>query len=414
MIVPINKNISIWKEHNPFEFEVINNNLNPLGVSWNSINPLFNRERIEIRDRWFDILNDSELIRKRNDSDGYYRVVYVQINMETGEYYIGKVNRPNWRELKRYQGSGLKFNAKFKKDKDKFVRYYIATCETQHETEELEASIVCKELISDEYCLNLVAGGGGTTNRPTMSKSREKKRKYMLDHPEQYRPMLEGAKKAFQSGDTPSLRERSYNIKKSMNTEEHRQMTSKRIKKWIKEDPEAYAQARKRNVESIRSEETKAKQAKSRKKWIEENPKECKAWQEKFLKSRTTPEAKAKRKASLRRWSEENPEQAKANSLKRSHAAAAKRVRGVCMLDLQSGEVLKAFSSGLDAAKWLVEKGIAKNTNCKSSISAVCLSKPCANGDIERKPMALVGSFRKKLSLKIKCCDIGQKLLILS
>lgn len=402
MILPININIRIWKEHNPFEFELINNNLNPFGASRNSVDPFFNRERIEIRGRWFDILNTSELIRKRNDSDGYYRVVYVQINMETGEYYIGKANRPNWRELKRYQGSGLKFKAKFKSNKDKFVRYYIAACETQDETEELEASIVDKELISDEYCLNLIAGGGGTTNRPTIAESREKKRKYMLNHPEQYKPMLEAARKAFQSGDTPSLRERNNRIKKSMNTEEHRQMSSKRIKKWIKENPEAFAQARKRNAESIRLKETKAKQAKSRKKWIEENPEEYKAWQEKLLKSRTSPEAKAKRKASLKKWSEENPEQAKANAQKRAKAAAAKRVRGVCMLDLQSGEVLKVFSSGLDAAKWLVKKGIAKNTNCKSSISAVCLRKPCTNGGYRKKAYGFGWQFSQETKPKNK------------
>ena len=39
----------------------------------------------------------------------------------------------------------------------------------------------------------------------------------------------------------------------------------------------------------------------------------------------------------------------------------------------------------MDAAKWLVEKGFAKNTNCKSSISAVCLKKKCTTGYGYRK-----------------------------
>jgi hypothetical protein len=43
------------------------------------------------------------------------------------------------------------------------------------------------------------------------------------------------------------------------------------------------------------------------------------------------------------------------------------------MIDLQSGEILKTFSSQRAAAKWLVETGKAKNLNCASTISSVCL-----------------------------------------
>lgn len=32
------------------------------------------------------------------------------------------------------------------------------------------------------------------------------------------------------------------------------------------------------------------------------------------------------------------------------------------------------------AARWLVDSGITKNTNCASSISSVCLRKPCTTG----------------------------------
>ena len=42
---------------------------------------------------------------------------------------------------------------------------------------------------------------------------------------------------------------------------------------------------------------------------------------------------------------------------------------------LQNEEVLSTFSSMQEAALWLVENGYARNTNCKSSISAVCIKK---------------------------------------
>ena len=38
-----------------------------------------------------------------------------------------------------------------------------------------------------------------------------------------------------------------------------------------------------------------------------------------------------------------------------------------------------------EAARWLVDQGIAKNTNCVRSISAVCLKKPCTTGYGYRK-----------------------------
>ena len=71
--------------------------------------------RIAINNRWFNIINPSELECKRNKNDGYYRVIYIQINTSTGEYYVGKANRPKWSEIQRYQGSGLLFSSKFKK-----------------------------------------------------------------------------------------------------------------------------------------------------------------------------------------------------------------------------------------------------------------------------------------------------------
>ena len=380
MIITINENIRIWQEFNPVELFLDDNQFNSYDSKRNLAKLGFNKERIAIKNRWFDVLNPGELVRKRNKGDGYYRVVYIQIDWESGEYYIGKANRPKWSELNRYQGSGLKFVNKFKKNKDRFVRYYIAKCETAEETERLEASIVDKDLLSDEKCLNLVVGGGGTSKHPSIAETSEKKREYMKNHPEQFKPMLEASKKAFQSGDTPALRARNRSIKETMSAAEYREMTRKRIKKWKEENPEEYAKARKNNLKKIKTPEREAKRKASFEKWIKNNPEKYKAWQEKLITSRTSKEANEKRKASIKKFNKKHPQKAKANAQKRAKAATAKTSKEVCMIDLQSGKVLKVFPSQHAAARWLVENGKAKNMNCVSSISAVCKRKPCTSG----------------------------------
>ena len=385
MIITINENIRIWKEFNPIELSLDDSLLSPFDSKRNFAKLGFNKERIAIKDRWFDVLTPSELVRKRNKKDGYYRVIYIQINMENGEYYIGKANRPKWSDLQRYQGSGLKFVNKFKKYKDHFTRYYIAACKTSEETEQLEASIVDKDLLSDEKCLNLVAGGGGTTKHPSIAESSKKKREYMINHPEQFKPMLEASKKAFQSGDTPALRARSQRIKEVMNADIYREMSRTRMAKWKKENPKEYVKARRRNHEAIKAPKVQDKRKANLDKWKKENPEKHQAWEAKRLDACTSEEAKEKRKASLKKWRDRNPAQAKANAQKRAKAAAAKTSKEVCMLDLQSGEVLKKFPSLHAAARWLVENGIAKNMNCVSSISSVCLRKPCTTGYGYRK-----------------------------
>lgn len=403
MIIKINENIRIWMEFNPFELSWNDNLHNSSDSKRNTPKFGFNKERIAIKDRWFDVLTPSELIRKRNISDGYYRVVYIQINMENGEYYIGKANRPKWSELKRYQGSGLKFVNKFKKNEDQFARYYISVCETAEETEQIEASIVDNDLLVDEKCLNLVAGGSGTSRRPSIAETSQKKREYMQSHPEQFRPMLEASKKVFRSGDTPELRARNHRIKEVMSAEKYRKMSSARIEKWREENPKEYAEARRKNHEAIKATDSQEKRKNSLKKWAVENPEKHIEWQEKLLMSRTSDEAKAKRKASLRNWRENNPEQAKANAKKRAKAAAEKLSKEVSMVDLHSGKVLKLFPSQHAAAKWLVENGKAKNTNCASSISSVCLRKPSSTGYAYRKKAYGYGwRFTSEIDLKIK------------
>lgn len=385
MIITINENIRIWQEFSPIELSLDNNLCNTFDSKRFLAKLGFNKERIAIKDRWFNVITPGELVRNQNKSDGYFRVIYIQINMETGEYYIGKANRPKWSELRRYQGSGLKFANKFNKNKSQFVRYYIARCETAEETEQIEASIVNTDLLSDEKCLNLVAGGGGTSKRSSRAETSQKKREYMINHPEQFKPMLEASQKAFRSGDTPALRARSERIKEVMSTEKYREMTRERIAKWKEDNPDEYAQSRKINNEKIKTAECQAKRKASFKKWVEENPEKYKAWQEKLVSSRTSQKANEKRNESRKKWSDEHPQKAHANAQKRAKAAAVKNSKEVCMIDLQTGNVLKVFPSQHAAAQWLVENGKAKNTKCVSSISAVCLRKPCTTGYGYRK-----------------------------
>lgn len=141
----------------------------------------------------------------------------------------------------------------------------------------------------------------------------------------------------------------------------------------------------KKNHEAIKTPECKAKRKASFDNWVKNNLEAYQAWQERLISSRTSPEANKKRKKSLKEWSEKNPEKANINAKRRAKAAAEKLSKAVCMIDLQSGEVLKTFPSQRAAAKWLVENGKAKNLNCVSSINSVCLSKHCTTGSGYRK-----------------------------
>ena len=376
MITEINDKITIWRK-----FDLAKLSMNKTSPP----NILFNEEQISINDRWFDILSPSELVRTRNKEDGYYRVIYIQINFDSGEYYIGKANRPTWKQLERYQGSGLKFKNKFNKHRNNFVRFYIASCKDSEETELIESSILTPEILSDEKCLNLVAGGGGLNKHTSSAETSEKKRAHMQRHPEQYQSMLKASKKAFQSGDTQSLRDRNQRIKETMSDKKYRDMTRTRIEKWIQENPEKYKESRMKMLESSKTIQSREKRKASRNSWIANNPEKHKVLQEKLIKSSTSPEAIAKRKASLKKWRDKNPQQAAENAKKRAKSSAAKTSKEVCMVDLESGNTLKTFPSQHAAARWLVEIGKAKNTNCITSISSVCRKSPCTTGYGYRK-----------------------------
>lgn len=366
MIININDNIQIEYTNHPLE-NMDNSNA--------ALRSMLSRDYIIIQNRKFPIINPSELIRSRSKDDGYYRVIYIQINMATGEYYIGKANRPTYNQLKKYQGSGLKFKRKFDAHKDEFVRYYIAICKTAKETEELESSIVNDALLLDEKCLNLVCGGGGTTEHPSPAERAKKQRQYMLDHPEQYKKMLTVSEKFFRSGDSVELRLRSEKIRNTMSAEKYKDMTKERIKKWQEAHPEEYLKSRNKLKQVINSIEVKNKKSVNIKKWREQNPEKVKVWEQNRLKALQSQECKDKQRASLIKWKKEHPEEDAVNTKKRSLASVQKTSKSVCMINLSNGDVVKTFKSLADAGRYLKEESITNSVNPQSVISSVCLAK---------------------------------------
>lgn len=388
MQVVVSENITIWQKYNPMELSP----QMPMMDSWNNDQELlqarwfgYNPTRIWIKDQWYNVIPLHELYYMKNEVDGYYRFIYIQINMSTLEYYVGKVNRKRWSELKRYQGSGLKFKSKYKKHPGDFARYFIAACHTAKESEELEAKIVDDVLLSDEKCLNLVRGGGGTNEHNTSKEKRQHQQEYMLEHPEQFQSMVEKSKVLYCSGPSKELAMRNERIKQTMSSDKYREMSRERINRWKEERPEEYNKAREKNRLANQTEASKNKKRESREKWIRENPEKYEQNKLRAIKACQTEEAKEKRKQSLKEWNRLHPEESEMNARKRSDASVKKCQKAVNMLDLETGEVLQTFESQHMAARWLVEKGIAKNKNCVSSISAVCLKKPCSTGYGYRK-----------------------------
>lgn len=380
MVLKINENIKIWKKYNPIELSMYQSGhlATPESYFLQSLTEI--PTRIFILDEWYNVIPSYEL-RRTKSNDGYFRFIYIQIDIATGEYYIGKVNRKRWRELLNYPGSGLKFKAKYSKHPENYVRYYIAACNSAEETEILEATIVNEELLKDPFCLNLVKGGGGTNAHNNDKEKREKQREYMKAHPEQYEAMKKAQRALYQSGNTMALRERTTKIKKTMSDEKYRSMTKERIAKWKENNPEEYKKAREKNTASIRTEKTRKKKSESFHRFRENNPETYNQILKKRVSAAHSPEAEKKRSQSLKEYYRNHPEATK----KRTNASIEAKIKPVKMLNLETGEIVKRFSSQLEAAEWLVENGYAKNTNCRASISAVCLKKPCTTGYGYRK-----------------------------
>lgn len=339
-----------------------------------------NPTRILIKDTWYDVITPQKACRMKNN-DGYYRFVYIQINYETNEFYVGKVNRNNFRDFKNYSGSGLLFKLKFKKHSQNFVQYYIAHCKTQEESCEIEARIVDKKLLSDPKCLNLVKGGGGVAEHPLEEDRRNKIRAYNKAHPEQWQKMLARAHEIYSSKNPEALKERGKKISQGIRKRpNYSSEISSRIKNWIKNNPEEYKAYRERNIKAVRNSEVQRKRWETRLKWAKEHPEEWQEWVKKGIAARQTPEANRKRKESLRRFRLEHPDIARINDLKRAQAAAKKFSIPVIMYDLKTNKTIKEFINIKDAGKWLIEQGRASGKNPSSAICAVCLYNKDPNG----------------------------------
>lgn len=393
----------------PFEIEISNNVLyslkyNPLEFSKRSGDLTIEEElaktfgvnpaRFKIKDTWYDVIPLHVLYRMRN-CDGYYHVLYLQLNWDSFEYYIGKSNRPTWKQLLRYNGSGLRFSNEYNKHKDSFERFFIASCKTAQETEELEAKIVDETIVSDEKCLNLVCGGGGTNKHPSVAETSEKKRQYMIAHPEQYQKMLQASKRSFASGPSAALTARSLKIKETMSSDYQRRQFRERLENWKVNNPEAYKEAREKNHKSIRNAETQAKRKASFEKWAIEHPEEYEAWQKKLIESRTTDEANKKRADSIREFNKTHTEEAKRNAKNRVDAAIAKTSKAVLMIDKESSKVIREFDSQHEAARWLIENGYSKTINCVTSINGVCTGRKDSNGKVRTLAFGFIWSFKE-------------------
>ena len=326
--------------------------------------------RICINNVWYDVIPTHELVRFKSE-DGYIRAIYIWINYDSFEYYIGKVNAANKRKLLNYSGSGVKFKLKYNKHKDRFARYYIYYCKRAKETEKVESEIVNQELLKDPFCLNLVQGGGGVSNAPQPEERKAKQSQYMKDHPEKYQAMLDDAR----SFDKKKIEERNNAIRKTMSGDEYKNMSSERIKNWRKNNPEGYKKARKNNKAAMSSEESKKKRNESLAKWRKEHQKEYALQEENRRKALGKKETREKISNSQKDWIKNNPEAAKERNMK-MHAALKELVCiPIEMYDVTTKETISSFNSLKEAGDWLVLNGYTKSKNPSSSISAVCLRK---------------------------------------
>ena len=352
---------------------MFNEKQNELGnTSWTNFKmPRFFDEgvKIKIQDTWYDSMPLS-VIARTPGADGYYRAIYIQINYTTGEYYIGKINADKLYRLLKYKGSGVKFKAKYEKHKDRFARYFICRCKTAKETEELESRIVNQDILKDPFCLNIVQGGGGTSEAPFSIYRKEQQSEYMKEHPERYEAML----KAAHSFDRKKIEERNAKIKAANSTDEKKKEMSERIKNWRRNNPDEYRKSRENNKKAINNPLVKAKGAASRKKWRAEHPEETALWEQRRLESLRNPETNKKRGSSLKKWNESHPKEKMARTQKMIETRR-KNTPGVAMIDLESGKILRSFETPKDAGEWVLQNGYTKSVNPSSHICEVCAKK---------------------------------------
>ena len=332
--------------------------------------PLEVEKKVFLHGKEYNVISLSDFFRQKG-ADGKYHAIYIWIDYNSGEYYVGKVNREKWSEIRRYTGSGVRFKPKYKKHIDRYVRYYICVCDSEKETEDVESEIVNDDLLNDPFCLNIIKGGGGISNMPYSEKRKEKQRQYMKEHPERYEAML----KAAHNFDEEQIRERNKKIKETMSSEYHKNLSRERMLKFRKENPGAYEAAREKNRQVLNSPEVKRKRSQSLKKYKENNPEQAKTWKEHIKLALSNPEVRAKMKNSQKEWIRNNPEAAAERLSKARRSISNKRSKSVNMIDLKTGAIVKSFNSIKEAAAWLIDSKITASVNPSSQIAATCKKK---------------------------------------
>ena len=108
----ISEYITIWQKYDPFELVSFYPGKGYLDQDTELMMARafgYNPTRIRIKNDWHDVIPLYKVARSTSYVDGGFHFLYIQVNLKTKEYYIGKVNRKRWNEIKRYQGSKLKF-----------------------------------------------------------------------------------------------------------------------------------------------------------------------------------------------------------------------------------------------------------------------------------------------------------------
>ncbi len=340
---------------------------------------LENEKKIFIQGAEYHVVSAPKFYRHKG-SDGRYHAIYIQIDYNSGEYYIGKVNRQNWREVKNYAGSGVVFKAKYKKHSERYARYYLFVCDSEKETEELEAKIVNRELLNDPFCLNKIQGGGGVSNVPYTKERKARQSQYMKEHPERYEAMIQ----ATRNFDEEKIRQRSQKIKEKMSSDYYREMSRERINNWKERDPEGYKAAREKNRISVNKPESKKKRSETLKRWKTEHPKETRIWEEHRREALNSPESRQHRSEKQKDWIASNPEKAQQRKEKAKKSFIEKYAKPVAMLDLKTKQQLKTFYIIKEAANWLLQNGYTKSINPSSQIVAVCMKKQIPGHGIKK------------------------------
>ena len=108
-----------------------------------------------------------------------------------------------------------------------------------------------------------------------------------------------------------------------------------------------------------------------------------------------SPESRKKKSDSLKEWALKNPE-AIAKRTKKAIETRRKNLKGVLMIDLETGKVLKEFYTPKDAADWVIQNGYTSSKNPSSRICSVCSKKEVPGHGIRKKAFGFGWEYSSK------------------